>query len=490
MNKPHAAVIGGGLGGLAAALRLAVRHWDVTVFEQGNMLGGKMNRWSRDGFQFDTGPSLITMPWIFSELFAAAGEDLRDHLQLQLVDPLANYIFDDGVRFQVAASLPKWLATLRRLEPRGDRHFLEFMQHGSRIYELSARTFFRRPPTEPPDLAGLAALRFFPLRRAWGRYDRAVESFFKSPHLRQLYQRFSTYVGSSPSRIPAMLLLIPYLEHAFGGWYVPGGLYRIIESLTALAERRGVSLRMNQRVARIVSRAGKVVGVELGDGSFHACDVAIMNGDASMAQVLLGEKNAAPLPESQRSLSGFVMLLGIRRRLADLGHHTVYFSADYRREFDDLFTRRRFPAEPTVYVSMPSRSDRSIAPEDGEALFIMANAPANDCDAWDDHAVGEARHRIFERLQKGGFPEIERDIAVSNIWTPRRMAAAYDMPGGAIYGSHSHGWRHAFLRPPNQDRRHRGLYYVGGSVHPGGGTPTVLMSARIVSEMICKNEAQ
>jgi phytoene desaturase len=449
-----------------------------------------MNSWAPEGFKFDTGPSLLTMPWIFSELFESVGEEINDHVRFQPVEPLAHYVFDDGVRFQVSASLPRWLETLRNLEPKGEQRFLEFMHLGAKIFTLSAHTFFRRSPYEPPDRETLGALRHMPFRRAWGRYHRTIRSFFKSPHLRRMYERFPTYVGSSPYRIPATLTLIPFLEHAFGGWYVEGGLYRIVESLVGLLQKRGVALYTGHRVNRIVSRKRQVKGIELEDGSFHGCDAAIMNGDASLARVLLREPGATPLPESERSLSGFVMLIGTKCRLPDLTHHTVYFSSDYRIEFAELFNRRRFPDDPTVYVSMPSKSDRTVAPPNGEALFIMANAPANDSDAWDEQEIASARHNIFQRLRKGGFPDIERDIVVSTVWTPRRIAASYEMPGGAIYGTHSHGWRRAFLRPPNKDRRHRGLYYVGGSTHPGGGTPTVLMSAHITSELIRKYEGK
>jgi phytoene dehydrogenase-like protein len=191
-------------------------------------------------------------------------------------------------------------------------------------------------------------------------------------------------------------------------------------------------------------------------------------------------------PASARSLSGLVFLVGVRRTLAELAHHAVYFSRDYRREFAQLFDERKFPDDPTVYVSAPSRSDRSLVPAGaaGETLFIMANAPANDGDEWTEAEIARARARIFARLRKGNFPDIESAIAVSDVWTPRRIGEHYAMPGGAIYGTHSHGWRRAFLRPPNRDARYANLYYVGGSTHPGGGTPTVLLSAKITCELI------
>jgi len=485
-----AIVIGAGLGGLAIALRLSARGWQVTVLEHGPSPGGKMNRWESQGFRFDTGPSLITMPWVFEDLFATAGAKLPDHVQLTLVEPLADYAFADGMRFQVSASLPQWLATLRKLEPRGDERFLRFMALGAKLFALSQRTFFRRSPADPPDWASLKALRYMPLRRAWGSYQRTVRAFFQTAHLRQMYERFPTYVGSSPRSVPATLTVIPYLEHAFGGWHVGGGLYEIVLSLSRLLESRGVTIATGQTVVRIATQAGRACGVETADGRLHPADVVIMNGDPSDLPRLLGQANAPGLPEADRSLSGFVMLLGLRRRLDGIAHHTVCFSADYAREFDDLFVRRRFPDDPTVYVSAPSRTDPTMAPAGCEALFVMANAPANDADTWDEPATAEARRRVFARLRQSGFPDIQSDIAVSTIWTPRKMADAYLMPGGAIYGTHSHGWRKAFLRPPNKHRRVGGLYCVGGGTHPGGGTPTVLLSAKIVSDMIARHEGR
>jgi len=447
-----------------------------------------MNRWECDGFRFDTGPSLITMPWVFEELFTSAGERISDHLDLHPIDPMAHYLFDDGKQFRVDASMPQWLSTLREVEPRGDIHFLKMMRLGSRLYELSRHTFFRRSVAEPPDWETLAALRHLPLRRAWGSYQNTIHSFFSSSYLRQLYKRFPTYVGASPRQIPATFTLIPYLEHAFGGWYVTGGLYVIIERLRELGEKRGVGYLSNQQVTRIHTRSKRVESIELADGSVHPCSVAIFNGDASILPALLGQPGTPPMPEEHRSLSGFVMLIGLRKRLSTASHHTVCFSADYDNEFDDLFLRRRFPDDPTVYVCIPSHSDRSVVPPDGETLFIMANAPANDHDLWDRSMINTAKTRILSRLAKSGFPAFENEIAAQSVLTPRTMAERYLMPGGAIYGNHSHGWRNAFFRPPNKHKRIGGLYCVGGSTHPGGGTPTVLLSARIVSEMIRKYE--
>jgi phytoene desaturase len=479
-------VIGAGLGGLAVALRLAAAGHEVTVCEQGERPGGKMNIYSEQGFRFDTGPSLITMPWVFAELFEAAGSCLADHIELLQLNPLADYYFADGLHFTYTSALPEWLATLRRIAPQDVDGFLRFMQLGARLYEVSKETFLRRPPMAPPDKRSLAAMRHLPLRYGWGNYHRTVAAHFQQPHLRQLFDRYPTYVGSSPYRSPATLAVIPYIEYAFGGWYAKGGLYRIVESLLELCERAGIEIKLQAGVERIEQRGREVTGVRLVNGERLPANVVIMNGDASKAPALLGETPEADLPHAERSLSGLVFLLGVGRELPELAHHSVYFSADYRREFSELFEARRFPEDPTVYVNAPSRNDRTLVPQGGESLFVMANAPASD-EVWDETKIAEARRRVFARLHKSGFPEIEPDLVVSEVWTPSRIASRYLMPGGAIYGTPSHGWRQAFLRPPNQDRRYRGLYYVGGSTHPGGGTPTVLLSAKITADLVRRN---
>lgn len=487
-RKKRAVVIGAGLGGLAVALRLAARGWAVTVCERTASPGGKMNRWETGGYRFDTGPSLITMPWVFEELFAAAGARWQDHVELMPVEPLAEYRFADGVRFAHSGGLPDWLATVRRLENGDATGFLDFMALGARLFQLSRATFFRQSPFERPDPSAARALRHLPLRRAWGRYDRTVRHFLRSPHLRQMFERYITYVGSSPYRAPATLSEIPYVEWAFGGWHVRGGLYRIVEAIVELARDAGVELLTQAPVVAIEDRGGRVAGVALADGRRLPVDVVIMNGDASRLPRLLGARDDPGLPAPRRSTSGLIFLFALRRTLPGHAHHTVCFSADYAAEFRQLFDERRFPDDPTVYVNMPSRSDRSLVPGEGETVFVMANAPANDGDAWDEAMIAAARARVLERLRKAGEPDFAADAVATACWTPRRMAEQYDMPGGAIYGQVSHGWRGAFLRPPNRDRRRRGLYLVGGSTHPGGGTPTVLMSAAITAELIRRQE--
>jgi phytoene desaturase len=468
----RAVIIGGGLGGLSVALRLQAAGWHATVCEAGPTFGGKMNRWSKAGFHFDTGPSLITMPWVFRDAFAAAGGRLEEHVELKALDPLAEYRFDDGTSFEYTSVLPDWLVTLKRVAPDDQNGFFRFLEMGAKLFAVSEATFFRRSPFEAPSPGEWRALKNMPLRYAWGNYQSTVESFFQSPYLRQLYGRYPTYVGSSPWLSPATLAVIPYIEFAFGGYAVKGGLYRIVEGLLALAKQNGVELLTDARVTRIVKSGGAATGVELASGETLPADVVIMNGDHLATAELLGSPARPAL--RNRSMSGFVQLFGLRTPLRGIHQHTVCFSADYKTEFSQIFDQQRFPDDPTVYVN---------APEPGDTLFIMANAPATD-DVWDEPRIAQARGRVMERLRKAGFPDFQEHVAVSDVWTPSRIAERYLMPGGAIYGADSHGWKNAFLRPRNANPELRGLYHVGGSTHPGGGTPTVLMSAEITARII------
>jgi phytoene desaturase len=479
----RAVVVGGGLAGIAVAIRLSVLGWRVTLCENGPSLGGKMNCWRQAGYVFDTGPSLITMPWVFADLYRAAGAEMAEQVELVRVDPAAEYVFADGTRIRVPDGIPQWIETIRQIEPRDVDGFLRLRQLGAKLFELSRRTFFRRSPLSRPEKGDLSALRHLPIRYAWGNYARTVEGFLRSPYLRQIYNRYPTYVGSSPYLCPATLLVIPYLEQEFGVWYVKGGLYRIVETLAALAVRWGVQIRTLSRVVCIEHRDRRVRAVLLEDGTRLPADVVVMNGNAANTPELLGEKKN--LDERALSLSGVVLLAGIRRKLPEFGQHTIYFSRDYRSEFEQLFGARVFPLDPTVYVNIPSRLDASVAPDNGETVFIMANAPAGG--AWDQTKIQEAVGRIFTRLAAGGFPDIRAEAEVFDVWHPERFAGRYLDPGGAIYGTSSHGWKGTFLRPPCKDRRYAGLYYAGGSSHPGGGTPTVLLSAEIATRLIQKH---
>ncbi len=484
---PKVVIIGAGLGGMATALRLAAKGWRVTLCERSAAPGGKMNRWSTNGFTFDTGPSLITMPEVFQELYQSLGSDLRDHIELMALTRQVHYHFADGTRCCQSAALPEWLDTVRTLEGT-TADFMKYMELGARLHNISRATFFARSLLEPPGKEMCGVLSSLPLLHGWGNYHREMCHFIKSPYLRMIFDRYMTYVGSSPYRTPGTLCVVPHVEYAHGGWHVRGGLYEIIRSLLRLNDRFGIELRLNAPVAAIEHTGRKLTGIRLNTGERIAADVVVMNGDVSRAGALLGPAGPPTCPPEERSLSGLIFLFALRNRHPDWHHHQVFFSNNYKHEFGQLFDQRVFPDDPTVYVNMPSITDRSLTPGKGEVMFVMANAPANDDIPWNAECTASARQRVLNRLKASGFPDFEDEIVAADVWTPARIGSAYDMPGGAIYGRNSHGRKNAFVRPFNKDLKYKGLYYVGGSTHPGGGTPTVLMSARITANLIEKYE--
>lgn len=486
-KKKTAVVIGAGLGGMALALRLASQGWRVVIAERSGTPGGKMNRWTTQGYTFDTGPSLITMPDVFQELYHSIGTDMHAHVELMALTRQVHYTFDDGTTCCQSASLPEWLDTVRALEGRTGG-FMKYMELGARLHEVSKATFFARSTLEPPGKETKGVLSKMPLLRGWGNYHKEMCHYIKSPCLRMIFDRYMTYVGSSPYKAPGTLCVVPYVEYAQGGWHVRGGLYEIIRSLLHLMESMEIELHLNAPVTDILHEEKKVKGIRLENGECIKADTVIMNGDTANAGKLLGVEGYRSCPPEQRSLSGLIFLFALKNRHQDWHHHQVLFSKDYQQEFAQLFDQRVFPDDPTIYVNMPSITDRSLTPGDGEVMFVMANAPASDQLTWNASETDAAKQRVLKRLKSSGFPDFENEIVTSDVWTPERIQRTYDMPGGTIYGRNSHGKKNAFVRPFNKDLRYKGLYYVGGSTHPGGGTPTVLMSARITANLIQKHE--
>jgi phytoene desaturase len=450
-NQKKAVIIGAGLGGLATALRLAAKGWNVSIFERSATPGGKMNHWKTNGFTFDTGPSLITMPDIFQELYRTAGSDLRDHIELMALTRQVHYTFADGKKCDQSASLPEWLDTVRELEGQTEG-FMKYMELGARLHEVSKKTFFANSPVEPPGGNTKGILSQMPLRRGWGKYHKEMCHFIKSPYLRMIFDRYMTYVGSSPYHAPGTLCVVPYVEYAEGGWHIRGGLYELVRSLLRLLEQFNAEVHLNSPVAEIVHSGRKVQSIRLENGEQIEADVVIMNGDTATVGHLLGHEGYRNCPPDQRSLSGLVFLFALKNSHPDWHHHQVFFSENYKHEFDQLFDEKVFPDDPTVYVNMPSITDRSMTPGEGEVMFVMANAPANGAQEWTPECIAEARRRVLHRLNASGFPLVEDEVTAS------------------------------------EDLKYKGLYYVGGSTHPGGGTPTVLMSARITANLIEKYE--
>ena len=478
-------VVGAGLGGLAAAARLAAAGHAVTVLEQSAEVGGKLGWFARDGHGFDTGPSLITLPQVFHDLFAATGAPLADVLDLVRLDPAVAYRFADGTRLAVPGHLagvrdvlgPEWSA---------------FLDRAAEIWRVTEQPFLRSPLQGARTLARLAR-SVDDVRNVapWSSLRGLGAQYLTDPRLRMLLDRYATYSGSDPRRAPAALATVPFAEQAFGSWYVRGGLRRLALAVADRAVERGAEIATSTPVSRVLVEGGRTTGVQLVGGERLPADVVVVNTDATALHDRLLPADApvrrarATLARATPSSSGFVLLLALRGRTPDLAHHTVFFPADYDAEFDDLFTDPRPLVDPTVYLSAPD--DPATRPdEDSESWFVLVNAPRHEPGRgvdWDTPGLADAyADRVLAVLAGRGLDVRDR-VRWREVRTPADLGRATGSVGGSIYGTSSNGARAAFLRPANASPL-PGLYLVGGSAHPGGGLPLVTLSAEIVAGLV------
>lgn len=489
------AVIGAGMGGLAAAARLRAKGHDVDVLEQSDRAGGKLARYEREGFVFDTGPSLFTLPAVYRDLFLKTGGALEDSVDIIALDRAFGYHWSDGSSADLPGVDPGRIAAAlgSALGGRAESEWRALIEHAGRVWALTRRPFLESP------LEGLRTL--LPLARSWADV-RTVAPFtslrslgnkmFSDPRLVTLLDRYATYTGSDPRRAPAALVTVPYVEQAFGAWHLGGGVATLADALTQRCVDLGVTFRFNADVAHIDANQTGVTGVRLADGELLATDLVVANSDATHLYNDLVTDSRARRPrrhlrKATPSLSGFVLLLGVNGRTPGLSHHNVWFPKNYDAEFDAIFGRQAQPVpDPTIYACVPD--DPLMRPDDDcESWFILINAPRNGrgrgCVDWSDAPMSQRyAHHILDVLARRGV-DLRQRVRWMEIRTPLDLQQHTRAPGGSIYGSSSNGSRSAFLRPANISPI-PGLFLVGGSSHPGGGLPLVGISADIVAQHI------
>jgi len=457
------------------AVRLAAAGHRVVVHEQAAVAGGKLGGYERDGFRFDTGPSLLTLPEVFAEL----------GLDLQPLDPVVRHVFPDGTVLDSSSSPAVFRSRIAAaLGDEAAADWARFWKRAERIWAASWRSVLRRPVT-PASLAALSWRLGDLAAIAPGRTLRGIgHHYLRDWRLRMLLDRYATYAGADPRRAPAALAAIPYAELNFGGWYLPGGLGTLGARLLELAESRGVDVRLSSRVSGVEVSGGRVTGVRLASGRVVAADLVVSDVDA-----LALYRELLPTPSrlaglADRSLAGFVLLLGVRGATPELAHHTVFFPRHYDAEFDAVFgsaARRAGPvSDPTVFVTRAA--DPAVCPVGHEAWFVLVNAPRHgtawSAVDWTRPGLAAAyREHILAVLAARGL-EVRDRLVFAEHRTPRDLASATATPGGAIYGTAG-----SLVRPANRGPVD-GLFLVGGSAHPGGGLPLVMLSARIVADQI------
>ncbi len=495
MAEKPVVVIGAGIAGLSACIRLLAAGREVVIFEGADSVGGKMRQVSTPAGPIDSGPTVFTMPSAFESLLDGIGLSLAEVVKTTPLNLLARHAWEGGARLDLFASREQSAAAIGEFAgPDEARGYLAFCREAGRMYNTLESAMLTVPRPNPLSLAWRARQRgpsallgLKPFTRLW----QALGRHFQDPRLQQLFGRYATYCGSSPWQAPATLMLIAHLEQE-GVWQVEGGMQSLANGLAEAARRHGARFIPGEWAVDIEREHGRVAAV-IGDGGTRvACDAVICNADPeALRSGLLGSAaQAAVVSQSavERSLSAMTWAGVARTSGLPLAFHTVCFSPDYRREFRQLFEQQAVPTEPTVYLCAQDREEGAPSPTGEERIFCLINAPANgDVHHYSEQEIEQCQQQVLKILGNCGL-QLKFDTQQTLARTPTDFARRFPGSGGAIYGRATHGWQAAFRRPGSKTRL-PGLYLAGGGVHPGAGVPMVSLSGRLAAERLLQDQA-
>lgn len=482
-----AIVIGSGIAGIASAIRLAKRGYTVSVFEANNYPGGKLTEISIGGYRFDAGPSLFTLPNLVEELFELYGLSPSEYFEYEELDETCRYFYPDGTTLTAWSDKEQLIKEFEEKLQEPSKNILESLGNSAILYKHLAPLFLEKSLHKMSTwlssgaLAAYSKINQFDFNRTM---NEANETRFVNPKTVQLFNRYATYNGSDPYQTPATLNIIPHLEFGIGAFFPKGGMHSITQSLYNLAKDAGVHFYFNTPAEKIVVHKGKAKGIDTKMG-FHKADRVVCNMDMVAAYKVLLKDQQQPkkLLNQPKSSSALIFYWGIKKEFKQLGLHNIFFSDDYKTEFEHIFTKGDIYNDPTVYVNITSVKNPIDAPEGCQNWFTMINVPNNQGQDWDT-LISEARKAIIEKLSKQLGENIESLIEVEDVLDPRLIEERTSSVAGALYGNSSNNKFAAFLRHPNFSKKIKNLYFCGGSVHPGGGIPLSLSSAKLVDDLM------
>ena len=480
-----AAVIGSGIAGIASALRLRHQGFDVEVFEKNSYTGGKIHSKQLGNYRFDLGPSLFTLPNLVEELFQLFGKDPKAHFEYITKDTICNYFWDDGSRFSVPADENAFIESASEFFNEPKEKISSYLENSKKKYNLTAPIFLEKSLHKlqtylnTDTLKALASIGAFDLNKSLNDVN---TNYFNNPKLIQFFNRFATYNGSSPYKTPGIMSMIPHLEMHLGTYLPKKGMHDISQSLTRLAIEEGVKFHLNSNIVKIETKDNKVVGLQTDKASYE-CDLVVCNMDVYSAYKTFLKD--FPKPEKtlkqERSSSALIFYWGVNKGFDELDLHNIIFSNNYIEEFNHIFEKKYFYKDPTIYINITSKHLKDDAPEGCENWFVMVNAPTNEGQNWSEQTT-YIREKIINKINKNLKTNIQNHIEVEMVLTPEEIESQTSSYQGSLYGTSSNNKFSAFLRHPNFSDQLKNLFFCGGSVHPGGGIPLSLLSAKIVSQ--------
>ncbi len=487
MNRKTAVIIGAGISGIALSVRLALKNFDVHVLEASDGPGGKLNIHKTDGYRYDLGPSLFTMPHLVTELFILAGKNPDDYLKYKTIDMACKYFWEDGTILEAWVSKNRFADEINRVLGVKKKNIMSYLKHQEGLYNAVAPLFLKKSLHKPasyfnPEL--LKAILYLPNMGLFTTMHEQNSKKLKNPRLVQLFNRMATYNGSSPYLAPGILNIISSLEHGSGVFFPEGGMYSITQSLVRLAEELGVKFHYSEKALKIIHYKTRIKSVQTEKNQYQA-DVVISNADIvpTYRNLLPDIQPPEKILKQERSSSALVYYWGIGREFKELELHNIIFSNDYREEFNNIFVKKEIFNDPTIYINISSKKNRSDAPEGHENWFLMVNAPHNNEQKWKEITL-QAKDNILRKLSVILKTDVSKYILSEYILDPVGIESRTSSYKGSLYGTSSNSIFSAFFRHPNFSRQIKGLYFTGGSVHPGGGIPLCLLSAEIVSDLI------
>ncbi len=491
--KKKVVVVGGGLGGLSASISLKTSGYDVELHEKNDHLGGKLNELKKNGFSFDLGPSIFTFPYIFENLFKYCGKRMEDYLTLIEPDVHWRCFFEDGDRID----LLKDINNMEKANPSIDKNDIDqlrdFLKYSEKLFQNVQKGYFEKGVDN-----FIETLKEYGVRKSLTGFDvfstvhQGVKRYIKKKHLAQVIEFFIKYVGSSAYDAPAVLNMMQYGQFSLGLWYVKDGMYNLARALHKLIDELGIKIILNSEIKSLNKKDKKIISAVTEKGETINGDIFVSNMEVIPAYSdMIGESShfLRAYNKFEPACSGLVLHLGVKKKYEQLAHHNFFFSDNPEKHFDDIFKKHVLPQDPTIYLVAPSRTDPLVAPEGYDNIKILPHIPYIQDNPFSKDDYLQLRERVLEKLERMGLDGLRENTIVEDMWTPEDIKKRYYSNKGAIYGVVSDKKKNLGFKAPKKSRKYTNLYFVGGSVNPGGGMPMATLSGQQVARIIDKYHA-